>query len=120
MRFVFQNASEKDIKERFKLYLHYLLTLGMKQFDSSVGHVVTDTRKLLPNEEEPSGGSRENPAQRRAVEAKAAARHVGAVVAADSKSPNGARKTSITDESASPCRCEFRFVPASLGWARSS
>jgi hypothetical protein len=38
--FVFQNAGAPELKERLALYLHYLLTLGLKEFESMVGHVV--------------------------------------------------------------------------------
>src|SRR5260370_32739492 len=41
---VFKNASKAECVERFKLYLHYLLTLGMPDFDEGVDHVNRETR----------------------------------------------------------------------------
>jgi hypothetical protein len=38
--FVFEGAGNAEVKERFRLHLRYLLTLGMKQFESMVGHMI--------------------------------------------------------------------------------
>lgn len=38
--FVFEHEGDADLRERFQLYLRYLLTLGLKEFESMVGHIV--------------------------------------------------------------------------------
>jgi hypothetical protein len=38
---LFENASDRDLTERLKLRLHFLLTLGLKQFDKQVDQVLT-------------------------------------------------------------------------------
>jgi hypothetical protein len=38
--FVFEHAGDAEVKERLRLYLHYLLTLGLREFESMVGHVL--------------------------------------------------------------------------------
>jgi hypothetical protein len=37
---LFDQADDRELTERFRLYLHYLLTLGLDQFDASVGQVI--------------------------------------------------------------------------------
>jgi hypothetical protein len=41
--YVFENAGESEIKERFRHYLHYLITLGLRRFERSVGHVIRES-----------------------------------------------------------------------------
>jgi hypothetical protein len=40
---LFENASDTELTERLKLRLHFLLTLGLKQFDKQVDQVLTSS-----------------------------------------------------------------------------
>ncbi len=40
---VFATAGDPELSERLKLYLHYLITLGLDDFDESVGHIRKDS-----------------------------------------------------------------------------